>query len=162
MKDGRVEVELDTEGEQAREQPGIVGSRCKGVITTDREVVSSTAVQKETCDSALGFRIEPGAGALVFTVKKRRREAILANGSNEGTTFIVEALITAVRDVEKEVVGIGKIAVRHAEDSTGGAGEARLRKIALKVHGVAMSALGAGRETELNQTGDALVVDGQR
>jgi hypothetical protein len=45
MKDGRVEVELDTEGEQAREQPGIVGSRCKGVITTDREVVSSTAVQ---------------------------------------------------------------------------------------------------------------------
>jgi hypothetical protein len=23
---------------------------------------------KETCDSALGFRIEPGAGALVFTV----------------------------------------------------------------------------------------------
>lgn len=56
----------------------------------------------------------------------------------------MEALITAVRDVEKEVVGIGKIAVRHAEDSTGGAGEARLRKIALKVHGVAMSALGAG------------------
>ncbi|KAJ7796661.1 hypothetical protein B0H14DRAFT_2913970 [Mycena olivaceomarginata] len=147
MKDGRAEVELDTEGEQAREQPGIVGSRCKGVITTDREVKRRT---RETCDSALCFRIEPGAGALVFA---RRREAILANGSNKGTTFIVEALITAVRDVEKEVVGIGKITVRHAEDGAGGAGEARLRKIALKVHERDHDEkINTHRETELNQT----------
>jgi hypothetical protein len=56
--------------------------------------------------------------------------------------FIVKALVTAVCKIKEKVISVHKVAIQHAEDSTGGAGEARLHKIALKVHGVTMLALG--------------------
>jgi hypothetical protein len=162
VEDSGVEVKLRTDSEEPREHPCVIRCGRKALVATNSNIVGSATVQKEASDCSLGFQVKPIARALVLAFKGGWRETVLTNGSHERSAFVVETLVTTVSEVTEEVVGIDKVAVRYSENDTGRARDSSLCEVALDADGMAAGTLSAGRKTELNQTGNTIIVYGDR
>jgi hypothetical protein len=93
------------------------------MITADGDVMGRMGIYQEASDSALRSTVEPRLRTLELMLEEGRSETVLADGLNEFITLLQEIVIVLATQVLHKPMGVRPATVRHAEDSTRGAGD---------------------------------------